>query len=252
MAAGKGGGNDLGNLFDMLNEAKKGVEAERKQTIDTETELRDRTAREEREREESRLREEAQKKLIEENRRRNEALAKRERVATDKKLPTAPHMRPVDEGPKPAQPAAVSAPVHKVSRLALAAMVVAGIGLGVGGAFAMAPESRGAFVDVDVAARAVVAQTAKAASVEQRIQSDLANARNQIAELEKQFGGAGMDAKKLRAELDRARKDLDLAKAELTALKEASVPKPVVRGGGRNGGSGNNGGLPTINSNTFK
>ena len=66
MAGGKGGGGDMGNLFDLLNEAKKGVEAERKQHIDVEAERKEQAARADRDREEGRRREEAQKKLIEE------------------------------------------------------------------------------------------------------------------------------------------------------------------------------------------
>jgi len=252
MAAGKGGGNDLGNLFDMLNEAKKGVEAERKQTIDTEAELRERTAREAREREESRRREEAQQKLIEENRRRNEALAKRDRVEGERKaLSTSPHERPV-EAPKPAEPLAVAMVARKPSRLLLAALVVGGLVVGVGGAFALQPEARGAFVDVEVAARAVVAQTAKAAAAERGIQGQLDLARGKIAELEKQFGGVGDDAKKLRDELALAQKDLEAARADLQALRDAAARTPRPGGRPNGGGGGGGGGLPTIQGNVFK
>lgn len=250
--AGKGGGTDLGNLFDLLNEAKKGVEAERKQTIDTETEQRDRAAREEREREEARRREEAQKTLIEENRRRNEALAKRDKVEGERKaLATSPHMRPVDDGPKPAAPQVVAPPPRKASALLLAALVVAGVGLGVGGAFAVQPEKRGAFPDVDVAARAVVAQTSKAAAVERNIQGELAQARAKIAELEKQFGGLGVEGKQLRDELATTRQELATARADLQALRDAGA-RPAGRPTGRTNGGGGNNGLPTLQGNVFK
>lgn len=236
-------------LTDLLSEAKKGVEEERKQ-IDTEVEKKELAAKELRDREEGRKREEAQRKLIEENRRRNEALSKREKVSGEKKqLATAPHMRPVDEGPAKTTEAAAPKLVAKpVSKVLMAALVVGGLAVGVGGAFALQPDQRGAFPDVGAAAQAVVAQSAKAAAAEKKISDELAKVRLDIANLEKNLGGAGNDARALRGQLEAAQRDLALAQNELTQLKEAANAPKKTGGHGPRGGSG----LPTLNGSVFK
>ncbi|MFO0751049.1 MAG: hypothetical protein U1F43_36050 [Myxococcota bacterium] len=262
MANGKKGGIDDGVvtsapsasvnslLTDLLSEAKKGVEEERKQ-VDNAVEKKENAAKEVLAREESRKREEAQQKLIEENRRRNEALARRDRVEGEKKvLSTAPHMRPIVEGPVAAAIAeAPKAPPKRLSSVVMAALVVVGAALGVGGAFALQPEARGAFLDVDVAARALVAQTAKAAAVEKRVGDELAKARDNLSQLEKSLGGAGVDAKQLQSDLAAAKADLAKTQAELTALREATA-NPVKKPTGGHRPTG--GGLPTLNGSVFK
>lgn len=236
-------------LNDLLSEAQAGVDEERKK-VDNAAQLKERQAKELRDREEGKKREEAQQKLIEENRRRNEALARRERAEGEKKvLATAPHMRPVDEGPvAAAAEVATLKPTSKpISKLLLAALVLVGLGLGLGGAFAMQPEARGAFPDVDDAARAVVLQTARAAAAEQRVGAQLAAAQKQIDSLNGNLGGAGLEAKKLRTELDKLKADLKKTNDELAVAKEAaSSTRPIRRGG--SGGSG----LPSLGGSVFK
>jgi len=237
-------------LSDLLSEAQAGVDEERKQ-VDNAAEKKERAIREQREREEGKKREEAQQKLIEENRRRNEALARRERAEGEKKqFATAPHMRPVEEGPIVAA-AAVSTlkpAVKPVNKLLLAALVVGGLAVGVGGAFAMQPESHGAFLDVDQAAHAVILQTSHAAAAEQRISVQLQSAQKQITDLSGNLGGAGLEAKKLRADLEQLKSDLAKTNTELAAAKEAAAAQPTrpIRHG--NGG----GGIPSLGGNVFK
>lgn len=218
----KGSSKDL--LGDLLKEAKKGVEQEQQQ-LATEAARREQIERDLREREEAKKREEAQQRLIEENRRRNEALARRDRSEADRKgerkaASTAKHERvqPATEGPIAA--AAPVVPPRSSSRLVMAGIVAGGLAVGVGTGFALQPEVKGSFPDVDLAARSVIAQTAKAASVEKRLTSQLIQVKGELDGLHKQLGGAGTDIDKLRAELNKYRADLAKTQKELADERE--------------------------------
>lgn len=237
----KGSGTDL--LNDLLKEARKGVEQEQKQ-LANETERRAQAEKDAREREEAKKREEAQQRLIEENRRRNEALARRDRADGDKDpkrkaAATAKHERvqPATEGPITAA-AAVASPKPK-SRLVMAGLVAGGLAVGVGTGFALQPQMKGSFPDVDLAAQSVIAQTAKAAAVEKRMSAQLIEVRGELDGLQKQLGGAGSDVAKLRADLQKYREDLALAQKELAeerdkqggaVVKKTTVTSPTEPG----------------------
>ncbi|MCC6624662.1 MAG: hypothetical protein IT385_25660 [Deltaproteobacteria bacterium] len=227
----KGSGGDL--LNDLLKEARKGVEQEQKQ-LANETARREQVEREAREKEEQRKREEAQQRLIEENRRRNEALARRDRSDGERKgerkaASTAKHERvqPATEGPITAA-APVAPPKAGRSRLIMAGVVVGGLAIGAGTGFALQPEMKGSFPDVDLAARSVVAQTARAASAQKRLDAQLGEVRGQLDGLNKQLGGAGTDLTSLRAEFNRLEGELAAVKKELADERARQGVKPPV------------------------
>lgn len=236
-------------LADLLNDVKQGV-AEEAREIEGEAEQRAREEREAREREESQKRAAAQQKLIEETRRRNEALAKRERAEGERKaMATAPHMRPLtgmpEAGPKSAEISVAAAHQHKApNKLMLVALVVIGVGVGLGTALALTPSPRDAGIDVSAAAKAVVAATRKQATAEQKVLMDLESARKQIADLQREVGEAKGAHKSLEEQLAVLKKDFETTRQELDALKAgAGTPGPKR--------TGNNGGVPNINSSIF-
>jgi len=227
----KGSGTDL--LNDLLREARQGVEQEQKE-LASETERRVQVEKDKRDREEAAKREEAQQRLIEENRRRNEALARRDRVDADKDpkrkaASTAKHERvqPAIEGPIAA--AAPVTPPKGKSRIIMAGLVAGGLAAGVGTGFALQPERKGTFPDVELAARGVIAQTAKAASVEKRLSTQLIQVQGDLDGLQKQLGGAGTDIAKLRTDLSKYRDDLAKAQKELADEREKQGGAAVVK-----------------------
>jgi len=237
-------------LTDLLNDVKESVAQEQKQ-IETESDRRAREERETRDREEGRKREAAQQKLIEETRRRNEALAKRERGDGEgrKALATAPHMRPLTEavpaGPKSAELTVVAPPAKAPSKLMLVALVVIGVGVGLGTSLALTPSPRDAGIDVSGAAKAVIAATRKQATAEGKILMELEASRKQIAELQKSVGEAQGGQKALGEQLAVMKTDSEKMRAELEALKGAAGDK----GPRRPATPGN--GVPNINSSIF-
>jgi len=236
-------------LTDLLNDVKESVAQEQKQ-IETESDRRAREEREARDREEGRKREAAQLKLIEETRRRNEALAKRERGDGSERraLATAPHMRPLTEqatAPKSAELAIAAAPVKAPSKLMLVALVVIGVGLGLGTSMALTPSPKDAGIDVSAAARAVIAATRKQATAEGKVLMELEASRKQIAELTKSVGEAQGAQKTLGEQLAVMKSDAEKMRAELEALKGAGDPKGPRRGGTTPGG------VPNINGSIF-
>lgn len=245
------GPSKVGSLLtDLLNDVKQSVAEEQKE-LESEADRRAREEREARERDESRKREAAQQKLIEEARRRNEALAKRERSDHDRKaLATAPHMRPLSgepqAGPKSAElKVALQAPKGP-SKLMLAALVLIGIGLGLGTGILASPSPKDAGIDVNAAARAVVAATRKQATAEGKVLMDLESARKQIADLQRQVGEAQGAHRGLEAQLAVLKSDFEKTRQELEALKGSADAKGPRRGGGTAGG-----GIPNINGSIF-
>jgi len=236
-------------LADLLNDVKKNVAQEQKQ-IETEADRRGREEREALDRIEGRKRAEAQQKLIEETRRRNEALATRERGEGERKtMATVPHMRPLTElpqGPKSAEIALAHAPARATSKLVLVALVVIGVGLGLGTGLLLGPSPRDAGIDVSAAAKAVVAATRKQATAEQKVLTDLESARKQIAELQHAVGEAQGAHKNLKEQLEVLKTDFEKAREELAAVKGVSDPK-----GPKHTGPGAGGGVPNINSSIF-
>lgn len=235
-------------LTDLLNDVKQSVAQEQKQ-IETESDRRAREEREARDREEGRKREEAQQKLIEEARRRNEALAKRERGENERKaLATAPNMRPMTEvpaGPKSAEVAVAAPPAKTTSKLMLAALVIIGIGLGFGTSLALTPAPVDSPLDVNGAAKAVIAATRKQAAAEGRLQSQLDEAKKQIADLQKEVGAGAGEHKSLASQMSALQEELKAAKAELETLKADKGPRRT------NGGGTPGSGVPNINGSIF-
>ncbi len=229
MANKDDGSSKVGSLLsDLLNDAKAGVAQEQKQ-LTSESDRRAREEREAREREEGRKREEAQQKLIEETRRRNEALSRRERSdgAERRAVGTAPHMRPVVDQPSAPQAAAVTAvapPAKSASVLVLAALVVAGIGIGALTGILASPAPKDAGIDVAGAAKAVVAATRKQATAESKVMLQLEAARNQISELQKSVGQAEGARKALAEQVDVLAKDLKKTRDEIAAM--GGKPQP--------------------------
>jgi len=243
-------------LTDLLSEAKKDVAAERQQ-LESQLHKREHDAREKRARDEARKREALQQKLVEETRLRNQTLANAkkdlinsERIAAS----TAPHTRPKLEEPAPvaASIAPAQAPKRRgVPILLVAALVLVGIGAGVGGAFALTPPQRLNLPDINVAARAIVEQTAKAALAEGEVAKALGHANERIKALETKMDAA--IAKQ--AELA---KSLEDTQAKLTAAEELLAEndkKPNGnRGSSHRGGSrgGSSSGVPNIDTGVFK
>lgn len=237
-------------LADLLNDVKQSVAEEAKE-IETETERRAREEREVREREESQKRAAAQQKLIEETRRRNEALARRERAEGERKaMATAPHMRPLtgmpEAGPKSAEISVAAVQVKPTNKLVLAALVVIGIGVGLGTGFALTPTPRDAGIDVAAAAKAVVAATRKQATAEHKVLMDLEVARKQIADLQREVGEAKGAHKSLQDQLAVLKKDFETTRQELEGLKGGAGGDKGPRRTGNGGG-----GVPNINSSIF-
>jgi len=228
----------------LLDEAKKGVEAEGKK-IDQQAEARDQAERDIKAREESKKRDEAQQRVIEESRRRNEALAKRDRdLGERKQAQTAKHARVEPAAAVVVAPvAAPSAAVKPTSKILLAALVIAGLAVGAGGAFAMQPEMKGTFPDVDDAARVVIGQTARAALAEQKLNAQLADLNGQLTGLKGDLGTSGSDLGKLKADLEKAKKDLEKAKKDLEDVKAGATPKKT--------GTGTDDGVPKLDNSAF-
>jgi len=243
---GGGGSSKVGSLLtDLLNDVKQSVDQERGK-IEAESDRRAREEREAREREEGRRRAEAQQKLIEETRRRNEALS-RQRGESERRLATAPHMRPLGENPKTGPKSAelsVAVQAAPQKKLILAALVVIGIGIGLGSAFALTPSPHDSGpIDVSAAARAVVAATRKQATAEQKAYMELEAARKQIADLQRDVGEAKGAHKSLETQLAVLKSDFEKTRDELNALRGASGTK---RGTGTTGN-----GIPNINGSIF-
>lgn len=223
----------LDNLLnDLLTEAKKGVAAEQKK-VDDVAEQRLQAERDAKAREEGRKREEAQARVIEENRRRNEALARRDRGDGERKgASTVRHANHTQPVPEPAKvdvvPAAKAKPTNK---LILAGLVAGGLAVGVGTGFALQPEMKGTFPDVAMAASAVVQAASKSASVEKKLNGELADVKQKLGDLEKKVGVSGSDVAKLRTDLDKFRGDLAKAKKDLEDARAAAGVKKVGVGG---------------------
>ncbi|TNF24387.1 MAG: hypothetical protein EP329_25035 [Deltaproteobacteria bacterium] len=240
-------------LTDLLSEAKKDVAAERQQ-LESQLSQRENAAREQRARDEARKREALQQKLVEETRLRNQALAGAKRDMASERIAaaTAPHQRP-----KLVEPDAVSvslAPAQAPKRrgvpiLLAAAMVFVGIGLGVGGAFALTPPQRLNLPDINTAARAIVEQTAKAALAEGEIAQALTNANDRIKALETKMETAIAEQKKLADAFEATKTELAEAKAQLEA---DGGKKPNGHRPGSRPGNGSSGGNPVIDTTIFK
>ncbi|PKN55918.1 MAG: hypothetical protein CVU56_18775 [Deltaproteobacteria bacterium HGW-Deltaproteobacteria-14] len=243
-------------LTDLLSEAKKDVAAERQQ-LESKLHRRESEQKEERQRDEARKREALQQKLVEETRLRNQALAgaKRDVIAAERiGASTAPHMRPVldDLPPLAAAATPVQAPKRRgVPTLLAAALVLVGIGAGVGGAFALTPTQRINLPDINVAARAIVAQTAKAAMAEGEVTRALTSANDRIKALEGRMDEALAAQKKLAAEFEATKSELEAAKQALADADTGSAKKPTNghRGGTNHGSSS---GVPNIDTSIFK
>ncbi len=225
-----------GNLLgDLLASAKQDM-ARQTQNRESASEKRAREEREAREREAALKRAQAQESLNEAARLRNEQLASAEKAAravSDSgglvSSKTAQHQRPQPLAESVSEPRIVQKPVN---RLLLAALVLIGVGVGFGSAFALIPKDQRSDVDVGGAARALVAATSKAAAeTEKRI---LEGANKQIDELKKQYADVQAEQKKLAADLEQARKDLELARQEMSKKSEDTKP---VRKTGNGGGS---------------
>jgi hypothetical protein len=230
-----------GNLLgDLLASAKQDM-AREAQSRETASEKRAREERENREREAALKRAQAQESLNEAARKRNEqiAIAEREaRAVSDQagapiSSKTAQHQRPQPLAEPIAESVSEPRVIQKpVNRLLLAALVLIGVGVGFGSAFALIPTEQRSDVDVGGAARALVAATSKAAAeTEKRI---LESANKQIDELKRQYAEVQAEQKKLAADLEQARKDLELAREEMA--KKPQETRPAVRRTG-NGGS---------------
>lgn len=238
-------------LSDLLNEAKKGVEAEQQTKVDAQAEQRDAAVREKREREEAWKREQGQQQIIAESRRRNEALAKRDREGERKSVGTAKHQastQPVPEAPAAAAAAVPAAKGKPTSKLVLAGLVAGGMAIGVGTGFALQPERKGTFPDIADAARSLVAQVSKSAAAERKLTGELDAMRQKVSGLESQVGGAGADVTKLRAELDQFKTDLAKAKKDLEDAKAGAGAGAKKTGGGGGGGGD---GLPSLDGGAF-
>ncbi len=243
----------LGSLLtDLLSEVKTSVEKEQKQKVDTETERRAQEETDKRELEEARRREEAQRKLIEEARRRNEELGKVRAEPERKSASTARHARPLVEqpmtGPRSAE-VKVATP-RGTSKLLVAALVLLGIGAGFGTAFALQPEQRGAFMDVNAAAKTTLAVVSRMAQAETKFTGDLTRLKSDMSALEKRISDANDAQTKLKT--DNATLQAELEKAQKLAAA-AGDAKPATTGP-RNGGNttGNTtSGVPTLNTGLF-
>lgn len=246
---------NVGNLLtDLLSSVKKDVEEERQQKVESEAQKREREAREAREREETRLRTAAQEKLIEENRLRNESLTKARADlgdSGDAVMATGQHLRPSTDAPAPAaavKPLEVSKvgpmPSRGVSRFLAAAMVVLGVGLGFGGAFAMQPEQKAVFPDLDRAVATTVGIVSKAAAVEVSVRGELSKEAARVGEL----SGSVKAMQARQAELEAKVGELTAA-LEAAATEEEEPSKPVRRGGNRGGNRG--GGLPGLSTGIY-
>lgn len=221
--AGKDNLDDL--MSGLLNEAKQGVEAEGKK-IDAQHSLREQAERDAKQREENKKRDEAQQRVIEESRRRNEALARRDRDVNERKVSaTAKHARVEPVEAPVAAPVVLAAAPKPTSKLLLAGLVAGGLAIGAGGAFAMAPERKGTFPDVDDAARVVVIQTARAALAEQKLNGQLSDLNGQLTSLQKDANTSGSDMTKLKGELDKLKGELAKAKKDLDDVKSGSGKK---------------------------
>ena len=239
----------LGSLLtDLLSEVKTSVEKEQKQKVDTETERRAQEETDKREIEEARRREEAQRKLIEEARRRNEELGK-VREPDRKSASTARHARPVVEqpmtGPRSAE-VKVAAP-RGASKILTAALVLLGVGAGFGTAFALQPEQRGAFLDVNAAAKTTLAVVSRMAQAETKFTGDLTRLKNDMSTLEKRISDANDAQTKLKA--DNATLQAELVKAQKIAAA-AGETKPTGPTGPKHNGTATTG-VPTLNNGLF-
>jgi|GEM_PF-1938276 len=187
---------NVGNLLtDLLSSVTKDVEEERHQKVDVQATKREQEAKLQREREESRLRMAAQEKLIEENRLRNESLNKvREELEGEGGRAglhaTGQHVRPLEAAPVMLAPKAIEVskvgpiPSRGVNRFLAAAMVVVGVGLGFGGAFATQPEQKAVFPDLDRAAATTFALVTKIAKDTVALQSEVTREAARVTELE--------------------------------------------------------------------
>lgn len=246
---------NVGNLLtDLLSSVKKDVEEERQQKVESEAQKREREAREAREREETRLRTAAQEKLIEENRLRNESLTKARADLgdpSDAVVATGHHLRPNTAAPAAAaavvKPVEVSRvgpmPSRGVSRFLAAAMVVLGVGLGFGGAFATQPEQKAVFPDLDRAVATTVGIVSKAAAVEVSVRGELSKEAARVGELSTNVKA-----------METRQTELEAKVAELTAALEAAKtddeePSKPPRRGGRGGNRG--GGLPGLSTGIY-
>ncbi len=245
---------NVGNLLtDLLSSVKKDVEEERQQKVESEAQKREREAREAREREETRLRTAAQEKLIEENRLRNESLTKARADLGERSeavVATGQHLRPATAAPAAAavvKPIEVSKvgpmPSRGVNRILAAAMVVLGVGLGFGGAFATQPEQKAVFPDIDRAVSTTVGIVAKAAAVEVSVRG----------ELSKEAARVGALSTNVKA-METRQAELEAKVAELTAALESAKaeedePARPSRRGGRRGKPG--GGLPGLSTGIY-
>lgn len=246
-------------LTDLLSEAKKDVAAERMQ-LERKVHAREAEEREALRREEARKRAEMQQKLTEETILRNQAIAgaKRDRTdAADRVNPTTerhtrPQVAPAEEAPLTAAPVAVVKAKPRLPTLALAALVIAGVGLGFGGASALTPSPRLTLPDVDAAARSIVALTAKAAQAEGRVTAALEGANEKVKALERKIDDALKAQKLLQDDLAKTRAELDETRAALDEEKgKAGTPASSSgkRGGKRGGSTGTD--VPKINTGVF-
>jgi hypothetical protein len=242
---------NVGNLLtDLLSSVKKDVEQERQTKVESEAQKREHEAREAREREEARLRMAAQEKLIEENRLRNESLNKARVDSGDAKgdgvMATGQHLRPQPvaavAAPAPIEVSKVAAmPSKGVNKLLAAAMVVLGVGIGFGGAFATQPEQKALFPDLERAANTTVAVVSKAVALETAIRGDLAKESGRVGQLEKSVKTMQANQAELEGKLAAMQAELDKAAAK-DDDKGDSAPK---RGTGRRNDSGTLPGLKT-------
>ncbi|MCB9731599.1 MAG: hypothetical protein H6745_03070 [Deltaproteobacteria bacterium] len=250
-------------LTDLLSEAKKDVAAERQQ-LERKLHAKEAEEREALRREEARKRAEMQQKLTEETILRNQAIssAKRDRSDTAERVnPTTerharPQVAPAQEAPlTAAAPVAVVKEKPRLPKLALAALVIAGVGLGFGGASALAPTPRLTMPDVDAAAKSIVALTAKAAQAEGRVTEALESANGKIKALESKIDDALAAQKQLQDDLAKTKAELGETKTALDEEKgkpAAATSSSGSKRGHGNSGSGNTGsGVPNINTGVF-
>ena len=242
-------------LTDLLSEAKKDVAAERQQ-LEKQLHQRDTDQREARARDEARKREAMQQRLVEETRLRNQALAgsKKELAPSERvAAATAPHMRPILNdalAPAAAQKAAPQQPRRRgIPLLAAAAMVLAAIGIGVGGASALTPTARVNLPDINVAAQAIVAQTAKAAAAEGEVAKALSSANDRIKVLEGRMDAALAAQQKLTEQFEATKRELDDTKQALADADAGRKPS-TTHGGHHNSGASS--GVPSIDTGIYK
>lgn len=247
---------NVGNLLtDLLSSVKKDVAAERQEKVESEANKRDRDARDNREREESRLRMAAQEKLIEENRLRNESLNKARvdnntEAKTDGVMATGQHLRPAAGSVVAITPAAVEAsrvgpmPAKGLNKLLAAAMVVVGVGVGFGGAFATQPEQKALFPDLDHAARTTVALVSKAAAMEVTVRGELSKEASRVTGLENTV--KTMQTRQGELEKQLATMQAELDKANAAGEGDAGDSKPKRGTGKRDGGA-----LPGLKTGIF-